>query len=148
MCSVTQSCLTLCNPMDCSPPGSSVHGISQVGILEWVAIPFSNQTWHIKIVNVENHIVNLSKLTILNYSIVYSSESSWSRFQIRSCSEEWWIGQSPFENEYNIRLKCRDLHTRNVRKILSKLFAKSHLKVQNEGYFQDVKAPGRLLCGK
>ena len=36
-----QSCLTLCNPMDCSPPGSSVHGILQVQILEWVAIPFS-----------------------------------------------------------------------------------------------------------
>ena len=34
-------CLTLCNPMDCSPPGSSVHGIFQVRILEWVAISFS-----------------------------------------------------------------------------------------------------------
>ena len=33
-----QSCLTLCDPMDCSPPGSSVHGISQAGILQWVAI--------------------------------------------------------------------------------------------------------------
>ena len=30
-----------CNPMDCSPPGSSVHGISQARLLEWVAIPFS-----------------------------------------------------------------------------------------------------------
>ena len=36
-----QSCLTLCNPIDCNPPGSSVHGILQVRILEWVAIPFS-----------------------------------------------------------------------------------------------------------
>ena len=34
----TQSCLTLCNPMDCSLPGSSTHGISQARILEWVAI--------------------------------------------------------------------------------------------------------------
>ena len=34
-----QSCLTLCDPMDCSPPDSSVHGISQARILEWVAIP-------------------------------------------------------------------------------------------------------------
>ena len=32
------SCLILCNPMDCSPPGSSVHGILQARILEWVAI--------------------------------------------------------------------------------------------------------------
>ena len=33
-------CLTLCDPRDCSPPGSSVHGILQARILEWVAIPF------------------------------------------------------------------------------------------------------------
>ena len=38
---VDQSCLTLCNPMDCSLPGSSVHGISQARILEWVAISSS-----------------------------------------------------------------------------------------------------------
>ena len=36
-----QSCLTLCDPVDCSPPGSSVHGILQARILEWVAISFS-----------------------------------------------------------------------------------------------------------
>ena len=41
-CLVTKSCLTLCDPMDCSPPGSSVHGISQARILEWDAISFSN----------------------------------------------------------------------------------------------------------
>ena len=38
---VTQSCLTLCDPMDCSPPGSSVHGILQARILEWIAMPSS-----------------------------------------------------------------------------------------------------------
>ena len=38
---VAQLCLTLHSPMDCSPPGSSVHGISQARIPEWVAIPFS-----------------------------------------------------------------------------------------------------------
>ena len=49
---VSQSCPTLCNPMDCSPAGSSVHGILQARKLEWVAIPFSRgssqprgQTW-------------------------------------------------------------------------------------------------------
>ena len=36
---VAQSCPALCNPMDCSLPGSSVHGIFQARILEWVAIP-------------------------------------------------------------------------------------------------------------
>ena len=38
---VTQSCLTLYDSMDCSPPSSSVHGILQARILEWVAIFFS-----------------------------------------------------------------------------------------------------------
>ena len=41
---VPQSCLTLCDPMDGSPPGSFVHGISQARILEWVAISFSRYT--------------------------------------------------------------------------------------------------------
>ena len=38
---VTQSCPTLCDPVDCRPAGSSVHRIFQARILEWVAIPFS-----------------------------------------------------------------------------------------------------------
>ena len=38
---VAQSCPTLCDPTDCSPPDSSVHGILQGRILEWVAVPFS-----------------------------------------------------------------------------------------------------------
>ena len=37
-------CLTLCDPMDCSLPGSSVHGIFQARILEWVAISFSRRS--------------------------------------------------------------------------------------------------------
>ena len=40
----TQSCLTLCDPMDCSLPGSSIHGIFQARILEWVAISFSRRS--------------------------------------------------------------------------------------------------------
>ena len=49
---VAQLCLTLCDPMDCSLPGSSIHGIFQARVLEWVAISFSrgssqpsNRTW-------------------------------------------------------------------------------------------------------
>ena len=38
---VAQSCLTLSDPMDCSPPGSSFHGIFQASVLEWGAIAFS-----------------------------------------------------------------------------------------------------------
>ena len=43
---VAQLCLTLCDPMDSSPPGSSDHGISQARILEWVAISFSRGSSH------------------------------------------------------------------------------------------------------
>ena len=49
---VAQSCPTLCDPVNCSPPRSSVHGILQARILEWVAMPSSrgsswprDQTW-------------------------------------------------------------------------------------------------------
>ena len=45
-----QSCPTLHSPMDCSPPGSSVHGIFQAGVLEWAAIAFSG-SWPYDITN-------------------------------------------------------------------------------------------------
>ena len=41
MCSVAQSCPNLCDPMDYSPPSSSVHRVSLIRILEWVAMPSS-----------------------------------------------------------------------------------------------------------
>ena len=43
-CMCAQSCLTLCNPMDCSPPGSSAHGILQARILEWVSNSSSRES--------------------------------------------------------------------------------------------------------
>ena len=46
LCVVTQSCPTLCHLMDHSLPGSSVHGILQARILEWVAIPSSRGSFH------------------------------------------------------------------------------------------------------
>ena len=45
VCSVAQSCPTPCDPMDYSLPGSSVHGILQARILEWVAVPFPQGIW-------------------------------------------------------------------------------------------------------
>ena len=49
---VAQSCLTLSHPMDCSPPGSSIHGIVQAGVLEWGAIAFSANPREMKVINV------------------------------------------------------------------------------------------------
>ncbi|KAB0346099.1 hypothetical protein FD755_024256 [Muntiacus reevesi] len=45
---VTQSCLTVCDPVDCSPPGSSVLEILQARILEWIAIPFCRDSPSLK----------------------------------------------------------------------------------------------------
>ena len=45
---VTQSDPTLCDPMDCSLPGSSVHGILQAIVLEWIAIPFSRGSFRLR----------------------------------------------------------------------------------------------------
>ena len=50
---VTQSCLTPSGPVDCSLPGSSVHGIFQARVLEWVAIAFSKKSMDISLKNWE-----------------------------------------------------------------------------------------------
>ena len=48
VCSVVQLCPTLCDPIDCSPPGSTVHGIFQARILEWVSISYSKGSFQPK----------------------------------------------------------------------------------------------------
>ena len=53
---VTQSCLTLCDLMDCSLPGSSVHGIFQVRVLEWVATSFSRESSQLRDRTLVSHI--------------------------------------------------------------------------------------------
>ena len=57
-CSVTKLCLTLCDPVNCSLPGSSVHGISRARKLEWVAISFSRGSSQ---PNVQTHIFCIGK---------------------------------------------------------------------------------------
>ena len=46
---IAQSCLSLCDRMDCSPPGSSDHGILQARMLSWVAIPFSRGSSQLRV---------------------------------------------------------------------------------------------------
>ena len=52
---VAQSCLTLLDPMDCSPPGSSVHGIFQASVLEWVAIASSEFSLYMRFIKIPSH---------------------------------------------------------------------------------------------
>ena len=66
---VAQSCLTLRNPMDCSPPGSSVHGIFQARALEWGAIALSEhnttdfKTWNITRKKKIGHFITIKEST-------------------------------------------------------------------------------------
>jgi len=50
---VAESCPTLSDPMDCGPPGSSVHGIFQARVLEWGAIAFSRQEYLWQLIKIE-----------------------------------------------------------------------------------------------
>ena len=61
---VAPSCLTLCDPMDGSPPGSSIHGIFQARILEWVAISFSTRMHNLYLIRpsqLEEHSVTVGQ---------------------------------------------------------------------------------------
>ena len=79
----TQSCLATPDPVDCSPPGSSVHGILQARVLEWVAIPFSRiNSLHVskssifmknKYIFQNNKKIQRNGL-VLNFSLVLSLE--------------------------------------------------------------------------
>ena len=72
---VTQLCPNLCNPMDSSPPGSSVHGILQARILEWVASSFSNHVPTGLIIKVSMGIVSVLYLKVRTYQKWYKKKS-------------------------------------------------------------------------
>ena len=80
---VTQSCLTLCDPMRCSPPGSSIHGIFQARVLEWVAISFSrgsswfgDRTWVSRIAG-RRFIIWATRESLNMYTIICKIDSQW-----------------------------------------------------------------------
>ena len=80
---VSQSCLTLCNPIDCSPPDSSVHGILQARILQWVAISFSRGSSRPRDRTRVSHIAGTSMWDECNCAVV------WAFFGIAFLSENW-----------------------------------------------------------
>ena len=78
-----QSCLTLCNPMDGSPPGSSVPGILQARTLEWVAISFSNAwKWKVKVKS-----LNRVQLSATPWTAAYQAPPS-----MGFSRQEYWSG--------------------------------------------------------
>ena len=70
-----QSCRTLCDPMDCSLPGSSIHGIFQASVMEWGAIAFS---WGVYF-NILNPIHVFCFLFLFHFALKYSHKIVWER---------------------------------------------------------------------
>ena len=78
-----QSCLTLCNPIDSSPPGSPVPGILQARALEWVAISFSN-AWKWK---VKGKLLSRARLLVTPWTAAYQAPPS-----MGFSRQEYWSG--------------------------------------------------------
>ena len=96
-----QSCLTLCDPIDGSPPGSSIPGILQARTLEWVAISFSNAwKWKVKV-------KSLSHVWLLAtpWTAAYQAPSSIGFFQARILE---WVDIS-FSNAWKWKVKVKSL---------------------------------------
>ena len=91
-----QSCLTLCDPRDGSPPGSPVHGILQARTLEWVAIAFSNAgKWKVKVKSLSRVRLLATPWTAAHQalsSMGFSRREYWSGLPLPSLlpSVKWW----------------------------------------------------------
>ena len=73
---VAQSCLTPSDPMDCSPPGPSVHGIFQARVLEWVATAFSDSLYYLLINSCHTIIMTKVISSYIMYSWKYFEEEN------------------------------------------------------------------------
>ena len=98
---VTQSCPTLSNPMDCSLPGSSVHGILQARVLEWVAIAFSNAwKWKVKVKS-----LSPARLLATPWTAAYQAPPS-----MGFSRQEYWSGL-PLPSPNKELLPCKSCNT-------------------------------------
>ena len=94
---VAQSCPPLCNPMDRSPPGPSVHGILQARTLEWVAISFSKRNYRKKVKSL-SHI----RLFVTPWTVAYQAPPS-----MEFSRQEYWSGlPSPSPQLQGINHNC------------------------------------------
>ena len=113
-----QSCSTLCDPIDSSPPGSPIPGILQARTLEWVAISFSNAwKWKVKM-------KSLSRVQLLPtpWTAAYQAPPSMGFYRQEYCSgvplpsltillEEMLIGAATVENSMELTLKTKNVTT-------------------------------------
>ena len=93
-----QSCPTLCDPIDGSPPGSSVPGILQARTLEWVAISFSNSwKWKVKVKSLSRFWLFVTSWTVAYQappSMGFPRQEYWSRVPLPSPFINWEINKS------------------------------------------------------
>ena len=105
-----QSCPTLCNPTDGSPPGSSVPGILQARILEWLAISLSNAwNWKVKVKSL-SHVQLLATPWTTAYqappSMRFSRQEYWSGLSLPSPNKDPIWHKNSVENTYERSVKC------------------------------------------
>ena len=119
-----QSCPTLCNPIDGSPPGSPVHGILQARVLEWVAIFFSNAwKWKVKV-------KSLCRVWLLATSWTAAHQAPPS---MGFSKQEYWSGVPlPSLKRSELTLKCLKLIQE------SWVIAGRKLKTFHSDYFENV----------
>ena len=88
---VAQSCLTLRDPMDCSPPGSSVHGIFQARVLEWGAMAFSllHLRESIYLISKENIYLHRGRSAFFPHSHFLPDGQCQNRIYYILCSQRW-----------------------------------------------------------
>ena len=97
-CLVAKSCLTLCDPMDCSSPGSSVHEISQTRILEWIAISFSRRSCWLR---------DWTHVSCIGRKVLYH----WATLEVHNCRLEVFKcrEETVSERQTNCLLNCTNI---------------------------------------
>ena len=112
-----QSCLTLCDPIDSSPLGSSVPGILQARILEWVAISFSNAwKWKVKVKSLSRVWLLATPWTAAYQaplSMGFSRQEYWSGLPLPSPRRVWFISIDSSLRTFH-RVICLDMLSHSV----------------------------------
>ena len=136
---VTQSCPTRCDPTDCSLPGSSIQGIFQAKILEWVAISFSQLTLRVVLTTIVMTGSWLHKPYILDYSRKLSnSSSSVSNFVNRSKSRFLCLNFLTFRK----RNACPNLFDNGVVRTHIRLVQNTQIKMNRKNVTKQPQCNG------